>query len=66
MMRRFAQVLGVSTAELLSREDNPGLLDDSEEHLLSTYRLADPDKQADILKVAEALAPFREFPRNAA
>lgn len=66
MMRRFADVFGVSPAALLSRADNPMLLAPDEEHLLDTYRQADPDKQKDLLRVADALVPFQHAPRNAA
>jgi transcriptional regulator with XRE-family HTH domain len=57
LMRRIAEVFGVSPAELLSRQDNPGLLAVEEQLLVDTYRSADKGDQAKILKVAEALAP---------
>lgn len=66
MMRRFADVLGVTPAALLSRTDNPMLLAPDEERLLDTYRQAEPDKQQDLQRVADALVPFRHSPRDAA
>ena len=66
MMRRIAGVLGVAPGDLLSPEDNPHGLGDDEQRLVETYRRAEPDKREDIQRVAEALAPFKEFPRNAA
>lgn len=66
MMRRLAEALSVSPAALLSRQDNPMILDEAEEHLLDTYRMADPDKQRDLQRVADALVPFRHASRDAA
>lgn len=66
LMRRMAKVFGVAPADLLSSADNPGSLGEDEQRLVDTYRRADPDKRDDIHRVAEALAPFKEFPRNAA
>lgn len=66
MMRRLAQALDVSVAELLAREDNPLLLAPDERRLVDTYRRADPDKRDDIQRVADTLAEFRHFPRDAA
>lgn len=66
MMRRLAAALGVSVAELLGRDDNPQLLDPDEQRLVETYRRADPDKRGDIQRVAETLAGFHHFPRDAA
>lgn len=59
MMRRFATALGVPVADLLSRDDNPQILDDDERRLVETYRRADPIKRDDIQRVAEALSPYR-------
>lgn len=66
MMRRFAQVLNVAPADLLSRSDNPMLLAPDEERLLTTYRQAEPDKQESLQRVAEALVSFRHAPKDAA
>lgn len=66
MMRRVAAELGVSTADLLSPADNPQQLAGDEKRLVEIYRRAEPDKREDIQRVAEALAPFREFPREVA
>ena len=66
MMRRIAAAFGVSSAELLSREDNPALLSDDERRLIETYRQADPEARESIQRVTEALVPFRHEPRDAA
>lgn len=66
MMRRIARELGVSPADLLSADDNPQQLSDEEARLLETYRRAADDKREDIQRVAEALAPFHQFPREVA
>lgn len=66
MMRRFAEVLEVSVAELLARADNPMLLAPDERQFLDTYRAADPDKQAELQRVADAIVPFRHAARDAA
>ncbi len=59
LMRRLAEVFGIPIAELLSRDDNPGLLALEEKQLLDTYRAAPKEDQDKILKVAETIAPFR-------
>lgn len=66
MMRRFADVLQVSVAELLSRSDNPMLLEADERTFLDTYRYADPEKQAELQRVADAIVPFRHARQDAA
>lgn len=66
MMRRFADVLAVSVAELLSRTDNPLLLEANERQFLDTYRFADPEKQAELQRVADAIVPFRHLRQDAA
>ena len=66
MMRRLAEVLEVSVAELLSRADNPLLLEADERQFLETYRFADPEKQAELQRVADAIVPFRHAERDAA
>lgn len=66
MMRRFADVLGVSVAELLCRADNPMLLAPQELNFLDTYRRAEPEKQAELQRVADAIVPFIHAPRDAA
>lgn len=59
MMRRLADVFQVAPADLLSPVDNPDRLSDDEFDLLEIYRAADPAKRADILRVTEALVPFK-------
>lgn len=66
LMRRLADVFGVSVADLLPRRDNPSLLSDDEMHLVNTYRQADDDTKENIQRVTDALVPFNHFPRNAA
>jgi transcriptional regulator with XRE-family HTH domain len=58
-MRRLADALGVTPADLLSREDNPLLLDDTERELIQRYRSAAADQQQNLKRVAEALLPYR-------
>ena len=60
LMRRIAEVFGVAPGDLLSEADNPHRLHDPEElHLIETYRHAEGDDREKIIKVAEAIAPFR-------
>lgn len=59
LMRRLAEVFGVPIADLLSRDDNPGILAQEEQALIETYRSAPKEDQEKILKVAEMLAPLR-------
>lgn len=66
VMRRLADALGVYPADLLARGDNPGALADEERALLVRFRSAGPDQQANIARVAEALAPFGHRDRSAA
>lgn len=66
LMRRLAEVLNVSPADLLSSTDNPERLAPDERRLIDTYRQADEAKQQDLQRVADALVPFRHAPRDAA
>lgn len=66
MMRRLAEALDVSPADLLCDEDNPMRLASEERALLSRYRAADPDQQRNIERVTEALVPFINRQRDAA
>lgn len=66
MMRRFAEVFEVSSADLLSSADNPGALNDEERALIAQLRAAGDARRQDFLKVADALVPFRGFDKNAA
>lgn len=66
MMRRLGEALGVAPADLLSRNDNPELLADDERQLVETYRSVDQGTRDQIQRVADALSPFRHFPRDAA
>lgn len=60
MMRRLAEVFGVSPGDLLSKADNPHCLADPKElRLIETYRQADCEDREKIVKVAETIAPFR-------
>lgn len=60
MMRRIAEVFGVSPGDLLSDQDNPHRLSDpGEVHLIETYRQADGEDREKIVKVAETIAPYR-------
>ncbi|MES1996416.1 MAG: helix-turn-helix transcriptional regulator [Pseudomonadota bacterium] len=66
MMRRLAEALDVSPADLLCDEDNPMRLATDERALLSRYRAADPEQQRNIERVTEALVPFNQRQRDAA
>ena len=59
LMRRFARVFGVSPADLLNHDDNPGRLRLDEQLLLETYRRASPEQQAQLQRVAEAIVPYQ-------
>lgn len=56
-MRRLAPHLGVSPADLLPREDNPGALDEAEREIIERFRRADPATRAQLERVTEALMP---------
>lgn len=66
MMRRLGAALGVAPADLLCPHDNPSALAEDERHLVETYRNADESTRNQIQRVADALTPFRGFPRSAA
>ena len=66
MMRKLAEVFGVSAADLLCSDDNPSRLEEDERQLVARYRGADRDQQRNIYRVTEALAPFGHRDRDAA
>ena len=66
LMRRFARVFGVSPADLLNFDDNPGRLRLDEQLLVETYRRATPEQQAQLQRVAEAIVPFAPAASEAA
>lgn len=59
MMRRFADVFEVSTAELLEEDDNPVQLSDDERELLERLRNADPEIRDQLRKVADVMLPWK-------
>lgn len=58
-MRRIAEPLGVTPAELLAPSDNPLMLSETERGLIERYRSATPDQQQSLERVTEALIPYR-------
>lgn len=66
MMRRFAEVFEVSTAELLATDDNPIQLTDDEWELLERLRSADPEIRDQLRKVADVMLPWKGPERDAA
>lgn len=66
MMRKLADALDCSPADILSAEDNPMRLAQDERQLLARYRSADVDQQRNIERVTEALVPFGHRDRDAA
>lgn len=66
MMRRLAEVLSCSVADILADEDNPMRLATNERQLLSRFRSADADQRQNIERVTEALVPYGHRDRDAA
>ncbi|QJQ31807.1 helix-turn-helix transcriptional regulator [Sphingomonas lacunae] len=60
-MRRIADALGVTPADLLSSADNPLQLTADERRLLANYRNAPPEQRDNVLRVTEALSGFGHF-----
>lgn len=58
-MRRFAQALGVTTADLLSIEDNPDALGIRERELVQRMRAADSEDRERFRGVASVILPFK-------
>lgn len=65
-MRRLAQALDVLPADILADADNPDRLNEQEHRFLQTFRAADPQTQANMQRVTEALMPFKHLPSKAA
>lgn len=66
MMRRLADALGVDTADVLSRVDNPNILDIGARLIVARYNEADADQRRNLERVTEALVPFGHRDRDAA
>lgn len=60
--RVLAPHLGVTPAELLSRDENPFLLSDEERDLILRLRSAHPSERATFEKVAQAVLPYDAGP----
>lgn len=59
-MQRIAFALDVTPGELLLAKDNPLLpSDEAERELLARYRAATPDQKENLVRVSEALVPYR-------
>ena len=63
-MRRFAEVFGVSTADLLSAEDNPYRPDDRGVQLLKRYAAADDATRDQLARVADAITRYDPEPQQ--
>jgi len=57
-MRRIANALGVSVADLLTDVDNPDRLGRDELNLVHSYRSGDPQTRGLMERVAETARPF--------
>lgn len=58
-MRRLAEPLGVTPAELLTAQDNPLMLSEEERAIIARFRQGTPDQQENLARVTEALIPYR-------
>ncbi len=58
-MRRIAQALGVQSADLLSRQDNPYALTAQERALIDQLRAASDDQRDQVRKVADVIVPWK-------
>jgi transcriptional regulator with XRE-family HTH domain len=58
-MRRIAPALGVTPADLLSVQDNPLLLSDTERDFIARLRSATPEQREYVGRVTDALIPYR-------
>ncbi|WP_255351614.1 helix-turn-helix domain-containing protein [Novosphingobium sp. ST904] len=56
-MRRIADALRVTPADLLSHRDNPDALNLDERHLVEQLRQATPEQREQLQKVADVIAP---------
>ncbi|HEV2747723.1 MAG TPA: helix-turn-helix transcriptional regulator [Allosphingosinicella sp.] len=63
-MKRIAAELGCSTADLLNPEDNPNSLSPDERGLVERYRGAGPEQRAQLLRMAEIIAPAPPAPSD--
>jgi transcriptional regulator with XRE-family HTH domain len=58
-MRRLADALEITPADLLPADDNPRALSDEEWALIQQYRAADDRGRDELQRVADVLLPFR-------
>lgn len=58
-MRRISTALGVTPAELLPLSDNPMLLTEAEREIIARYRQADAGTREQLVRVTEAIVPYR-------
>jgi len=63
-MRRLAEPLGVTPADLLPVEDNPRALTEEEWALIQQFRAGDDRGRDELQRVADVLLPFRTQPGN--
>lgn len=57
-MRRIAQALGVTPADLLPIADNPEALSIEERELIERLRHASPEQREQLQRVADVIVPF--------
>ncbi len=58
-LRQIANFFGCTVADLLSDDDNPDRLDSQGRQLFDRFRHATEDQRDNMLRVAEALIPYR-------
>lgn len=58
-MRRIAEALQVTPADLLNEKDNPGALSLAERQLIDRLRGATPEQRDQINRVADVIAPSK-------
>lgn len=65
-MRAIARALGVSPADLLNDDDNPGRIAQDEADFLEAYRRADDGARETLRRVSDAVVPFTPRDKDAA
>ena len=60
--RIFARKLSCKAADLMEDQDNPDRLDDEERALIARYRQATAGERETLMRVTEAVVPFRAPP----
>lgn len=63
-MRILARLLGCQPADFLEDRDNPDRLDEEERLLIQRYRNASAAERETLLRVSEAVVPYRVPPQD--